>query len=279
MSELRIAFFGDIVGGPGRRAFANAVQVTKATHAPDVVIVNGENARNGSGLHPEGYREIRAAGADAITLGDHCFGDMRVKAVFADESAPVARPANLSDSAPGRTFARVGTTTPPIFVVPLMGRLFMKFPVNDPFAALTATVGEITAAHPDAIVITDMHAEATSEKIAMAHHALRTHPRTVLAVVGTHTHVQTNDARIISHTDETSGETATIAAITDLGMCGGHGGVIGRSATAVLDMMTTQRPTHLEVTGDETQARGVLITLNTETRQAIAIEPLVIDDA
>lgn len=272
MTPLTIAFFGDVVGAPGLRAFAFAARALRDGARAEVVIVNGENAKNGSGLTPEGYKELRRAGADAITLGDHCYKDKRIAEEAEDPMKPIARPANLAVSARGKRWSRVSMTQeqserfPPLCVVTVLGRLFMPIPSNDPFETVDLTVSEIEAQHADALVVVEIHAEASSEKQAMAWHCTRRWPSRVVAVVGTHTHVQTADARILD---------GALAAITDVGMCGGHRGVIGRKFEHVLQVMTTQNPIMMEVADEDVRACGCLITIDPARRRPVGIEPLV----
>lgn len=271
MPVIPVAFFGDVVGAPGRAAFAHAAKLLRAKHGGLRVVVNAENSKNGSGLHPEGYRELRAAGADAVTLGDHCFKDTRIAPYLDDPNEPVARPANLAAGARGRTSSVMALApepgTPKLHVVTVLGRLFMSLPANDPFATVDQMVAAIAAEDDSAVVLVEIHAEASSEKIAMAWHCLRRWPRRVVAVVGTHTHVQTADARLLNQ---------TLAAITDAGFCGGHAGVIGRTAESVVHIMTMQNPVSMDVCQEGVQADGCVIGVNTESRAAAWIEPFQI---
>lgn len=283
MPTFTTAFFGDVVGASGQSAFAAGVKRLREAQRADVVVVNGENHKAGSGLTPEGYKELRRAGADAITLGDHCFKDRRIVEVLDDPTKPAARPMNLSWRTMGKGFTlltpestasgahepnqsprrALPAGSPPLVIVTVLGRLFMPMPANDPFEAVDRLCERLEAEHPDALVIVEVHAEATSEKIAMAWHCHERHPGRVVAVVGTHTHVQTADARIIDQ---------RLAAITDLGMCGGHRGVIGRKVEPVLEGMTRQNPLKYDVADEEPLACGVLIRLDTDQRRAVAIE-------
>lgn len=269
MDVGRIAFFGDIVGVPGRRAFAAGVKTVKERFGPLVVIANAENVRNGSGLHPEGYRELRDAGADALTLGDHCYKDTRIMPYLEDPKEPIARPANLAAGARGKSRVRLPLTPagPHLYVVTVLGRLFMSIPANDPFAAVDRMVEQIAHEDESALVLVEIHAEATSEKGAMAWHCLKRWPRRVIAVLGTHTHVQTADARLLQH---------SLAVMSDVGFCGGHDGVIGRTAESVLHVMTTQNPASMDVCDAEVRADGCVITLDLGSRRADRIDPFQI---
>lgn len=277
MSELRLAFFGDVVGGLGRRAVAHSIPRLKAER-PDapvrVFIANGENSRNGSGLSQDNYRELLRSGVHAVTLGDHCYKDRAIIPVLEDEHEPIARPANLAEAAPGKRFTVIRPDhAPPIAIVTLLARIFMPIPSDSPFAALDREMLDIAAAAPDALVIVEIHGETTSERQAMAWYALERHclgvrsgPR-VVAVVGSHTHVQTADARILDH---------SLAAMTDLGMCGPHRSVIGRDVQATLSAMVRQTPSPLEVASEDNRACGAIITLDLPNRRAVAIEAMCI---
>lgn len=266
MAEARVAFLGDIVGAPGRRAAAHAASVLRS-RGVDLIIANGENARHGSGLSLENHRRLRAAGIDAITLGDHCYRDRTILPALADDNEPVARPANLSPEAPGKRLIRLDLRGTPLLVLCVLGQKYLDASADSPFGAIDATLS--AHAEDGAIVLVDIHAEATSEKQAVAWHcARRWGDRTatpVVAALGTHTHVQTNDARLLD---------GRLAAMTDVGMCGGHGGVIGRTPSSALDAMGAHKPVVLEIADEDTRARGCLVTLDTAARRAVAVEPI-----
>jgi metallophosphoesterase (TIGR00282 family) len=274
MSMLTIAFLGDVVGEPGVRAFAHASETLRHRDSIDLLFVNGENARNGSGLSPDNYKALRRAGADAITLGDHCFKDSRICDFLDDGDKPLCRPANLSPFARGKTRIRIGADPasnrvhPPVYIITVLGRIYMSLPADDPFAAIDREVERIAAIEPDAIVIVEAHTEATSEKIAIAWHCLAQWPGRVLAVVGTHTHVQTADARVLD---------GRLGAITDLGMCGGRRGVIGRDVAPVLSFMTRQSPASFLVASEDLASTGCLLRLDVAVRRCVAVEPVVIE--
>lgn len=269
MALTTIAFLGDIVGTPGRRVFKRAVQDLRDVHGVELVIVNAENSKNGSGLTVDQHHEIRESGADALTLGDHWAKESKIFPVLDSPDEPIARPANLSSKAPGKRFTRVrragvdAAERSPLFVVTVLGRLYnTTMPANDPFACVDEVVGAIAAEHPAACVIVEIHAEATSEKIAMAWHCLKHWPNRVVGVVGSHTHVQTADARILD---------GKLAAMTDLGMCGSRRSVLGRDVEKVLQVMTQQRPIAMDVCDAEPCATGCVMTLDLGERRAVSI--------
>lgn len=267
MNELVIAFLGDVVGAPGRRAFTAAAKHLRDARNAHLILVNGENAKHGSGLHPDGYRDLRRAGADAVSLGDHWMRDSAIFPLLESDSEPIARPANLAAAAKGKRYSVISDPAgarPNVYLITVLGRIFMPIPANDPFAAIDELVSSIESRDPDAVVIIEVHSEATSEKIAITWHCTRRWTGRIVAVVGTHTHVQTADARI---TD------GPIAAITDLGMCGGHRGVIGRQIDPVLTFMTTQNPAVFDVAHQDIAANGCIFRIDPVRRRALAIEP------
>lgn len=267
MSQLTIAFFGDIVGAPGRRAVAAAIPRLKASHGASIFIANAENSKNGSGLSPDNYREVRRSGVHIVTLGDHAFKDRAISETLKDPHEPIARPANLAPGAPGKTISRIELSpgAQPLYVLTVLGRVHMPIPSDNPFAAIDRELGAI--AEPNALVVVEVHGEVTSEKQAIAWYCLErwTGPAgpKVVAVVGSHTHVQTSDARILEH---------QLAALTDLGMSGPHRSVIGRDIRSTIDVMANQLPVPLEVASDDNRACGAVFRVDCAARRAISIE-------
>ncbi|MBL4813209.1 MAG: TIGR00282 family metallophosphoesterase [Rhodobacteraceae bacterium] len=214
---MKILFLGDVMGRAGRRAISEELPKLRARWRLDFVVVNGENATNGAGLSGEHAKLILAAGADVITLGDHAF-DQKDMLRFVDQEPRVIRPLNYARKAPGigaRVFEAKGGHK--VLVAQVLGQVFMKRPFDDPFSAIDT----VLRAHPmggnvQASLI-DIHCEATSEKMAMGHFC---NGRASI-VVGTHTHVPTSDAMLMS------GGTAYLS---DAGMCGDYNSVIGMDA-------------------------------------------------
>ncbi len=260
MPQVRIAFCGDVVGEPGRRAFAVAAPILRRERNAELVVVNGENARHGAGLHPQGARELLAAGADGITLGDHALDDERIRTLLAEPRTPICLPWNFPNADPSwsRTVRLAPRGGPPIHVVTLLGRLFMPREVAEPFAQLDEAVQAIASREPEALVIAEIHAEATSEKQGVAWHALRNWPERVVAVVGTHTHVQTADARILG---------GRVATMTDLGHTGGHESIIGFDPDDSMVRIREQRG-RLSLAEGDLRASGALIVVDTDRRCA-----------
>jgi len=279
MARLRIAFLGDVVGEPGRRAFGAAVPVLRRDRAAHVVIVNGENARHGRGLHPEGCDELLRAGADAITLGDHAMDDERIAAYLNRADMPVASPVNFplrSDKA--KRWNRISPKVvgaeglPDLYTVTVLGRVYMKQDNGCPFEHVDETLRRLTAEDPDALVIVEIHAEVTSEKMGMAYHCAQAWSGTVVGVVGTHTHVQTSDARLISSGGADSFSSRRIGAISDLGMTGGHDSVIGFDPEVSLERLRTQTGGKLTPSERDLAASGVMLVVDTVERSAVSIE-------
>ncbi|MSQ90429.1 MAG: YmdB family metallophosphoesterase [Phycisphaerales bacterium] len=257
-----IAFFGDTVGQPGRRVLQQAITSVRELHRPHAIIVNGENLRNGSGITAELYKGLRDLGVDGVTLGDHAFRDPRITPVLEDPSEPIARPANLSIKAPGKRWIRIPKSAArprDIFVVTVLGRVFMTLHADDPFAAVDAVIASLP--EPSPLVIVEAHMEATSEKAALAHYL----DGRVAAVIGSHTHVPTADARILPR---------GTAFITDVGMCGPYASIIGRDPTGVLRAMTTGVHTNFEMGEGGERACGCLVEIDVATGRAIRIERL-----
>jgi metallophosphoesterase (TIGR00282 family) len=210
---MRLLFLGDIVGRPGRNAVTERLPELRERWRLDCVVINGENAAGGFGITEAICDEILAAGADAVTLGNHSW-DQREALVFIERQPKLLRPVNYPPGTPGRGANLIDTHSGKrVLVINVMGRLFMDA-LDDPFAAVdrevdTCPLGQVA----DAIVV-DMHAEATSEKQALGHHL----DGRVSLVVGTHTHAPTSDHRVLS------GGTAYLS---DAGMCGDYDSVLG----------------------------------------------------
>lgn len=252
---MRILFVGDVVGGAGRRALKPALRALAATWGPDLVIVNAENAAGGAGLTPATAEEIFKAGADVLTTGNHVW-DKKEIVPYLDAHPRVLRPLNYPAPCPGSgtcvVSARGGA---PVAVVNLMGRVFMA-DLDDPFRvadeALAALEGRTRT------IVVDFHAEATSEKIAMGWHL----DGRATAVVGTHTHVPTADARVLPR---------GTAYITDVGMTGPYDSVIGVEKEAILSRFRSQRPVSFTTAEGDVKLCGVVIDSGPDGR-ATSIE-------
>ena len=255
--SISILFVGDVVGGIGKRTLLALLPSLRARYAVDFVVVNGENAAGGVGITPKIARELLAAGVDVITLGNHTYRHKEVYS-YLDEEERILRPANFLTSQPGHGWCVVSRGGTRLGVVSLSGNLFMKagrsaFPEAD--AVLRALEGKVD------YVLVDMHAEATSEKVAMGWHL----DGRVTAVVGTHTHVPTADARVLP------GGTAYI---TDVGMTGPRGGVIGVRREQAVASMVTQMPVRFETSTEDPWLNGVIIR-SEEPMRASSIEQVL----
>jgi hypothetical protein len=242
---------GDAVGRPGRRALSVLVPKLRRELAIDVVIANGENAAAGRGLTLNSAEEILAAGVDIITSGNHIW-DQKEIISHLDEDLPVARPLNYPAGAPGRGIIQHKGIT----VINLQGRVFMAN-IDCPFRAADAALASLP---PNSVVIVDMHAEATSEKVATGWYL----DGRVSAVLGTHTHVATADARILPK---------GTAFVCDVGMTGAKDSIIGDDVDCVIRRFLTAMPVRLEVaSGPDLILNSVLIEVDEETGRARRVQ-------
>jgi metallophosphoesterase (TIGR00282 family) len=247
---MRILFIADVVGVPGRRAVDENLPSLRERLRADVCILNGENLADGVGITPKLADRMLAVGADAITLGNHVWRRREILP-YLDESERVIRPANLSARAPGKGFTVVdGANGGEVAVINLLGSLFLG-PSLGPFEVVDEVVEEARKRTP--VIVVDMHAEATSEKVAMA----RWLDGKVTAVIGTHTHVQTSDARV---------QPGGTAAITDAGMTGPHDSVIGVVAELAIRSMRTGMPVRFETASGDVRIEGVLVECGADGR-------------
>lgn len=240
---MKVLLVGDIVGAPGRTCFKRGAQQLLESGEVNAIIANAENAAAGSGITLPIAQELFEAGATLITLGDHTWGQRGFDAQIGSDKR-IVRPANFAEQNPGATFAIAETAFGPIGVVSVLGQVFMM-QTDNPFRAIDKTLAKIPANIP---VFVDIHAEATSEKIAMGYFL----DGRVACVFGTHTHVQTSDATIL--------EKGT-AYITDVGMTGPLHSVIGRQIEPVLKKFTTGIPARFEVASGATKLEGALVDL------------------
>jgi len=240
---MRILFIGDVFGRTGRTLVRQGVPVLAARYRIDAVVANVENAASGAGITRETGDALLKAGVDVMTTGNHVW-DKREALAYIGVEPRLLRPLNMSPAAPGRGayVARLADGRP-IGVVNAMGRVFMP-PVDNPFEAVAAAVDRL--ARECRVIVVDMHAEATAEKIAMGWHL----DGRVAAVVGTHTHVQTADARVLP------GGTAYI---TDVGMTGPHDSIIGMAREEVLAKFVTGLPARMEPAEGNPRLQAVVI--------------------
>jgi metallophosphoesterase (TIGR00282 family) len=254
---VKLLFVGDVVGGLGRRTLAALLPGIRDAHEPDFVVVNGENAAGGVGITQKTARELLETGADAITLGNHAFRHREVYELL-DREPRIVRPANYPRGSPGRGHTVVERDGTRLGVVNVSGMLYLDA-VRSPFAEADAALSELSGA-ADAVLL-DMHAEATSEKVAMGWHL----DGRVTACVGTHTHIPTADARVLP------GGTAYV---TDVGMTGPRGGVIGVKRELALERFLTLTNVRFETSPDDPWLNGVVIEADADGR-ATSIEQLL----
>ena len=255
---MKLLFVGDVVGGIGRRTFAALLPGLRDAHRPDFVVVNGENAAGGVGITEKTARELLELGADAITLGNHAYRHREVYG-FLDREERIVRPANFPKGSPGRGHTVVERNGLRLAVVNLSGMLFLEA-VRSPFSEADAVLAELRGRTNGVLV--DIHAEATSEKVALGWHV----DGRVTACLGTHTHVPTADARVLP------GGTAYV---TDVGMTGPRGGVIGVKRELALERFLTLTNVRFETSSEDPWLNAVLIDADGEGR-ATAIEQLLL---
>ncbi len=251
-----VLFVGDVVGGTGRRTLMQCLPVLRERHDPTFVVVNGENVAGGLGITPKLADELFAAGVDVITLGNHAYHRREIYA-YLDANERILRPANYLRGQPGRGRCVVTRDGVSLGVINLSGNVFLQAG-RSAFTEVDAELAQLrTADH----VLVDMHAETTSEKVGMGWHL----DGRVTAVVGTHTHVPTADARVLP------GGTAYI---TDVGMTGARGGVIGVRRDQAVQSLLTQMPVRFESSEEDPWLMAVLVSCSTR-RRADAIEQLL----
>ena len=246
------------MGGIGRRTLAALLPGLRERHRPDFVVVNGENAAGGVGITQKTARELLELGADAITLGNHAYRHREVYE-YLDTETRVIRPANYPKGSPGRGHTVVEADGKRLGVINLSGQVFLSA-VRSPFAEADALLSELRD-KADAVLV-DMHAEATSEKVAMGWHL----DGRVLACVGTHTHVPTADARVLP------GGTAYV---TDVGMTGPRGGVIGVKREQAIERFLTLTHVRFETSAEDPWLNAVLVEGDSNGR-ATSIEQVLL---
>ncbi len=258
---MRIIFVGDVVGTSGTRMLEEYLPQLKRRYRPQLTVVNGENATRGRGINEAYYKRIMKAGADVITMGNHTWDNPEIRD-FIEDAGNLVRPLNFPDGkVPGKGWVIRRVNDMKVAVVDVQGRVFMN-PSDDPFAVMEKTLAEISAD----VVFVDFHGETTSEKEAFAWHF----DGRVSAVVGTHTHVQTNDARVLPK---------GTAYLTDVGMTGPYDGILGMKRESVIGRFLTQMPARFEVDEDGRQTLGAcVIDIDDRTGRARKIVPVQINE-
>ncbi len=239
---MRVLFIGDVVGKPGRAGLARAMPELRERHSPDLVIANGENAAGGLGITEKTANEMYEAGVDVLTTGNHVYKH-RDAYGFLDDDERIVRPANYPAANPGRGHTVVEVESRRVGVVNLSGAMYLTV-ARSPFPEADALVERLNG-ETDAIVV-DFHCELTSEKVAMGWHL----DGRVSAVLGTHTHVPTADARVLD---------AGTAYISDVGMTGSRAGIIGVKRHQALEAFRTQMPIRFETADEDVWVNAVVV--------------------
>lgn len=254
---IRILCLGDIVGRPGRQVVHQKLPGVVRQHNVDLVIANAENIAGGSGITQNLFHKLRSYGVDVVTLGDHVYKKLDIVPSL-ETSERIVRPANLASEAAGRTFTVVTSSSGiQVAVFCLLGRIFMNLPSDDPFAAADKVLEKIPRSVR--VCVCDIHAEASSEKVAMGHWL----DGRCSMVFGTHTHIPTADAKILP---------GGSAFISDLGMTGPYDSVLGRRKDRVVKYMTTNMPQSFDVATGDVRMCGALAEIDPETGRALSIQ-------
>lgn len=265
LNRIRIVFIGDVVGATGIALFQKHISGIKDRYRADAVIVNGENsASSGKGITSRDVKALRHAGADLVTSGNHIWDQREIYNYF-EQNSDLIRPANFPSGAPGSGYAMFQCAGFKVAVVNLQGRVFMREDLDCPFRAADSLLTYLS--HQTNIILVDFHAETTSEKIGFAYYL----DGRVSAVVGTHTHTQTADERVLPK---------GTAFITDLGMVGALNSMLGMKKEPIINKFLTQMPTRFMV---ETEGPGLLsgvcIEIDADSGKAVSIERIrLIDD-
>jgi 2',3'-cyclic-nucleotide 2'-phosphodiesterase len=260
---VRLLFIGDIVGKPGRDLVRRAVSGLVLAHDIDLVIANAENAAGGFGITRETGEVILASGVSVMTTGNHVW-DKKEALEYVEDEPHLLRPANYPKGVPGRGSCVVSTSRgEKVGVINVMGRVFM-LNIDDPFAVVLDQVEMLRAETP--VILVDFHAEATSEKVAMGWHL----DGRVTAVVGTHTHVQTADNRVLPQ---------GTAYITDVGMTGPHDSIIGVETEIALGRFLNAMPVRFDTARGDPRLHAVIVGADASTGRATSIERLSLTPA
>ena len=253
---MRLLFIGDVVGGPGRRGLRDTTPALREKHSPDLIVVNGENSAGGMGITERTANDIFDAGAAVITTGNHVYRH-RDAYPFLEREERVIRPANYPSANPGHGHTVVEAGGMRIAVINLSGGVGLKV-ARSPFDAADAILDRLDA---DAVIV-DFHAEVTSEKVAMGWHL----DGRVAAVLGTHTHVPTADARVLPK---------GTAFISDVGMTGARESILGVRIEDALGALVTQMPTRFETATEDVWVMGAVVDIN-RSGLADSIEPVLV---
>jgi len=257
---LKILFLGDVVGEPGRKAVIETVPLLKKEREIDFIVVNGENAANGRGITPKITIDLLRAGVSVITTGDHIW-DQKEIVSYIDTEPRLLRPINYPDKTPGQGSIILETAKGKVGVINVQGRTFMQPILENPFRIMNEVVAKIR--EETSVIFVDVHAETTSEKIAMG----RFLDGKVSAVVGTHTHTQTADEQVFP------GGTAFLC---DAGMCGPQESILGREIDPIVARFITNLPVMFPVAKGPVKLHGALIGIDETTGRALNIERIAL---
>jgi metallophosphoesterase (TIGR00282 family) len=260
---MRILFIGDVVGTPGVNMIKRAAPVLRSVENIDLIIANAENASSGSGLYPSTFKQLREAGIDALTMGDHIYKKMDLLPILGGDE-PICKPANYPDAAPGKDHIIVNTADgTAVAVISLLGRTYMR-PVDCPFQAIDRVLAKLPA--EVRCIVVDVHAEATGDKYQLLHHL----KGRVSAVLGTHTHVPTADEQVLPE---------GTAFICDVGMTGPYASILGRKIERVLPTVISFVPAPFDVASDDPRLAGAIVDIDPATGKAAQIRRIMIDEA
>lgn len=251
---MKILFIGDIVGQASCDYLESRLSAIVRENEIDIVIANGENSADGNGITPQTAAQLLRAGVDVITTGNH---GLQRKEIFSfmDENERIIRPANFGENVPGRGLCELDMGFCKVAVINLQGNVFMPFAADNPFVAADRVISGLDTK----TIIVDFHAEATSEKLALAHFL----SGRVSAVLGTHTHVQTADETVFD------GHTAYIS---DVGMTGGEGSIIGMKKEAIIEKFVNYYPSKGEFATENIKMNTVILNIDTKTGQCLQIQ-------
>ncbi|MFA5360012.1 MAG: TIGR00282 family metallophosphoesterase [Patescibacteria group bacterium] len=258
---LNILFIGEVNGKIGRRAVQEILPKLKKEFKPDLVILNADNLAHGNGVSETTIKEMQKIGVDAFTGGDHCFGNTGSLNIY-DNDLPLLRPANYSENAPGKGCTIIELKNGhKILLISLIGQVFMSMDYDNPFNKVDQILSNLANNNLSAIIV-DIHAEATSEKIALGHYL----DGRVSAILGTHTYIMTADAQISK---------LGTALITDVGMTGFADGVLGVDKEGIIKTFLTQiKTSHTIPEKGRTCFNAVLLTIDPKTKQTRSIKPI-----
>ena len=260
---MKVLFVGDVVGSIGRKMLIESLPALKSKYRPQLTIVNGENAAAGRGITEKIYKEFLQAGVDVITMGNHTWDNRDIFEFIGNEKIKMIRPVNFPEGTPGLGYKIIQINQHKIAVINVQGRVFLNA-LDDPFRKMDAILEEI--GDETNCIFVDFHAEATSEKQAMGWYL----DGRVSAVVGTHTHIQTNDARILPQ---------GTAYLTDAGMTGAYDSILGVERHIILEKFLTQLPVRHEIPEEGRKLlSGCYIEIDDRTGKATKIENILINE-